>query len=54
MDKIWLRHYPAGVPAEVATGLYPSLLALIEESFRQYHHLPAYKFMGRELREPPK
>lgn len=35
MDKIWLKHYPAGVPAEVKTDLYPSLVALLDESFRK-------------------
>ena len=49
MDKIWLKHYPAGVPAEVAVDLYPSLVALLEESFRKYSNLPAYKFMGRTI-----
>jgi long-chain acyl-CoA synthetase len=49
MEKTWLRHYPAGVPAEVKTDLYPSLVALIEESFRKYRDLPAYKFMGKSF-----
>ena len=47
MDKIWLKHYPAGVPAQVKADLYPTLVALLEESFRKYQRLPAYKFMGR-------
>jgi long-chain acyl-CoA synthetase len=47
MDKIWLKHYPAGVDANVDTGLYPSLVALLEESFRQHAAKPAYKFMGK-------
>jgi len=47
MEKIWLKQYPAGVPAEVKTDLYPSLVALLEESFRKYRDLPAYRFMGR-------
>jgi long-chain acyl-CoA synthetase len=49
MDKIWLKHYPAGVPASIDTGQYPSLVALLEESFRRYAALPAYKFMGRTI-----
>jgi len=49
MEKIWLKQYPAGVPAEVRTDLYPSLVALMEESFRKYRDLPAYKFMGRTV-----
>jgi long-chain acyl-CoA synthetase len=49
VEKIWLKQYPAGVPAEVKTDLYPSLVALVEESFRKYRDLPAYKFMGRTI-----
>jgi len=49
VEKIWLKHYPAGVPAEVKTDLYPSLVALIEESFRKYRTLPAYRFMGKVI-----
>ena len=47
MNKPWLKHYPAGVPAEVATDLYPSLLALFDESFKKHAALPAYRFMGQ-------
>jgi long-chain acyl-CoA synthetase len=47
MEKIWLKHYPGGVPAEVRTDLYPSLLALLEAAFGRHAALPAYKFMGR-------
>ena len=49
MEKVWLKQYPEGVPAEVKTDLYPSLVALVEESFRKYRDLPAYKFMGRTV-----
>src|SRR5512139_1424303 len=49
MDKIWLRQYPPGVPAEVKTDVYPSLLALIDESLRKHRDLPAYLFMGRSI-----
>ena len=47
MHKIWLKQYPAGMPAEIRTDVYPSLVALIDESFRTHRDLPAYKFMGR-------
>jgi len=49
MEKIWLKHYPGGVPAEVKTDVYPSLIALLEESFRKHRDLPAYKFMGKTI-----
>jgi long-chain acyl-CoA synthetase len=47
MDKTWLKQYPAGVPAEIQVDLYPSLVALIEESFRKYRDQKAYLFMGK-------
>ncbi len=47
MEKIWLKQYPDGVPAEVQTDVYPSLVALLEESFRKHQGLPAYRFMGK-------
>ncbi len=49
MEKIWLKHYPAGVPATINVAQYPSLVALMEESFKKYGHLPAYKFMGKTM-----
>ena len=49
MEKIWLKQYPAGVPAEVKTDVYTSLVALLDESFRKYRDATAYKFMGRAL-----
>ena len=46
MQKIWLKQYPADVPAEIKTDVYPSLVALIDESLRKYRDQTAYKFMG--------
>ncbi|MBK7617217.1 MAG: long-chain-fatty-acid--CoA ligase [Vitreoscilla sp.] len=47
MEKIWLKQYPAGVPAEVKIDVYPSLNALLDESFGKYASANAYKFMGK-------
>lgn len=49
MEKIWLKQYPAGVPATINVEQYPSLVALIEESFKKYRDLPAYKFLGKTI-----
>lgn len=49
MEKVWLKHYPAGVPAEVDTGRYSSLVALIDECLRGYHDRAAYRYMGRSI-----
>ena len=49
MDKVWLKHYPPGVPATVAVDQYRSLVELLEESFTRFRDLPAYQCMGRRL-----
>jgi long-chain acyl-CoA synthetase len=49
MQKIWLKQYPAGVPAQIDVTLYASLVTLLEESFTKYRALPAYIFMGRMI-----
>ena len=46
-DRIWLKSYPEGVPADLPPAPYPSLVALMEESFQQYAGRPAYSFMGK-------
>ncbi|MDZ7856902.1 long-chain-fatty-acid--CoA ligase [Sphaerotilus sp.] len=50
MEKIWLKHYPAGVPAEVDVAGYPSLVALLQESFTNYRERSAYRYMGQSFR----
>ncbi|WP_119157199.1 long-chain-fatty-acid--CoA ligase [Caldimonas tepidiphila] len=47
MEKVWLKHYPDGVPPEIDDRAYPSLVALLEESFAKHRERPAYKFMGK-------
>ena len=48
-DRPWLQAYPEGVPADIDTHAYDSLVALLEESFRQYGPKTAFSFMGKEL-----
>ena len=47
MEKIWLKRYPAGVPAEIDPQHYDSLLELFEKSFQDYAELPAFENMGK-------
>jgi long-chain acyl-CoA synthetase len=47
MEKIWLRSYPAGVPAEINPNEIPSLQALILQSFEKFAERPAYTMMDR-------
>ncbi|MDF1486029.1 long-chain-fatty-acid--CoA ligase [Ramlibacter sp. H39-3-26] len=48
-DRIWLGSYPQGVPADIDPALYPSLVALMEESFQKYADRVAYSFMGHDV-----
>ena len=49
IDRPWLKDYPAGVPADIDASKYPSLVALMEESFKKYEDRVAYSFMGKEI-----
>ncbi|WP_157271138.1 long-chain-fatty-acid--CoA ligase [Azohydromonas aeria] len=49
MEKIWLKQYPEGVPAQVDTSVYASLVALLEEGFERHRARPACTFMGRSF-----
>jgi long-chain acyl-CoA synthetase len=49
MDRFWLKSYPQGVPADVDTNGYDSLVAMIEESFVKFRDRTAYVCMGRTM-----
>jgi long-chain acyl-CoA synthetase len=49
MEKIWLKSYPPGVPAEIDTSRYSSLAELLEEAFREHRAKPAFVCMGKEI-----
>ena len=49
MEKIWLKNYPAGVPAEVDLTAYRSTTQLFDESVNKYRNRRAYICMGATL-----
>jgi long-chain acyl-CoA synthetase len=49
MDRIWLKNYPPGVPADIDPDQYTSLVALFEESFAKYRNSDAYACMDKRL-----
>jgi long-chain acyl-CoA synthetase len=49
MEKIWLKSYPPGVPAEIDPSQYSSVAELFEESFREYRARPAFVCMGKQI-----
>ena len=48
-DRPWLAAYPDGVPADIDVNQYPSLVHLMEESFRSFGDRTAYSFMGKDV-----
>ena len=49
MDRIWLEHYPAGVPAEIDVDQYASVREMFEECCRAFATRPAFSCMGRTI-----
>lgn len=51
MERIWLEHYPAGVPADIddAAARYDSLAAIFGESCKRHGPATAYISMGVRL-----
>ncbi|HZF26690.1 MAG TPA: AMP-binding protein [Steroidobacteraceae bacterium] len=49
MEKIWLKSYPPGVPAEIDLRGTKSLKEIFERSFETYRDQPAYINMGTAL-----
>jgi long-chain acyl-CoA synthetase len=49
MERIWLKQYPAGVPADVDVNLYPSLVDLLEESFAKFRDRKAFICMDKSI-----
>src|SRR5688572_20211100 len=49
MERIWLKSYPRGVPADIDPNQYRSLVELFDTSIRQFADRPAYHSMGKTI-----
>ena len=49
MEKIWLKSYPPGVPAEIDYSDYKSVGDLFEKCVKQYADRPAFHCMGKTI-----
>ena len=49
MDKIWLKSYRPGVPAEIDLNEYTSLNDLLAQSCRKFRDLPAFSNLGTTI-----
>jgi long-chain acyl-CoA synthetase len=49
MERIWLKQYPAGVPADIDVTQYSSLVELLEESFAKFSDRKAFICMDKSI-----
>ena len=49
MEKIWLKSYPKGVPAEIDANAYRSIPDLFDANIGKYRDRPAYICMGKTI-----
>jgi len=50
VEKIWLKEYPPGVPAEIDLNEFTSVKDILEKSCQRFADSPAYSNMGVTLR----
>ena len=49
MEKIWLEHYPTGVPAEIDVDEYRSVVEVLEKSVTRFADRPAFSNLGKTI-----
>ena len=49
MERIWLKQYPAGVPADIDPSQYASLVELFDESFAKFADRRAFICMDKSI-----
>ena len=49
MDRVWLQHYPAGVPSDIDPDQYASLRDVFEEACAAHGNRIAYRSLGAAL-----
>ena len=48
-DKPWLKSYPPGVPAEIDTGAYGSVVEMFDEAVKRFAAKPAFRNLGKTI-----
>ena len=49
MEKIWLQHYPEGVPTDINPDVYRSVVDMFEQTVEQFRKNPALYNMGSSM-----
>ncbi len=48
-ERIWVKNYPKGIPADIEPNPFSSLIALLEETMQKNSSSPAFENMGKVL-----
>ena len=48
-ERPWLANYPKGIGPEVDLEQYPSIVAVLEETCREYRDNPAFANFGKQI-----
>lgn len=49
MEKIWLKNYPPGIPAEINPDQYENLLVVLDQTLKEFADHPCFSNMGVTL-----
>ncbi|URL59560.1 AMP-binding protein [Luteibacter flocculans] len=49
IERPWLDHYPAGIPADIDVNAYRSVAAVLEDSFKKFRDRPSFANFGKVL-----
>lgn len=49
LERVWLKSYPPGVPAEINPDAYRSIVDVMQQTCLRFHDRPAYANMGVAL-----
>jgi long-chain acyl-CoA synthetase len=49
VDRVWLKSYPEGVPADINADHYTSLLEVFDKSIKEFADKTAYINMGKSI-----
>jgi long-chain acyl-CoA synthetase len=48
-QRPWLQNYPKGIPANIDENAYPSIVDLLDETFKKFAAKPAFTCMGKAM-----
>ncbi|MDF2939534.1 MAG: long-chain-fatty-acid--CoA ligase [Gammaproteobacteria bacterium] len=49
MEKVWLKHYPKGIPAEIDYDISETLVKVFQESCKKFADKPAFTCQGTSI-----